>query len=849
MPLVGRINRALLDAFRRSPSGNEISSRGEARDRLGIRAAIDVLRRDLRLAARALANSPVFTGAATLALALGIGATTAMLSVVNGVLLRPLPYAASDRLMVILHQGRNPVAPANFRDWRAQTRSFTDVAAAEYWTPNLTGSEQPEQVNGLRVTAGMLPMLGVRPLLGRVFTEAEDTPGNEHVGVIAYGLWQRRFAGDPAIIGRQVSLDGQRFTIIGVMPAAFQFAPFWATHAELWAPLALGTRLSSRGGNSLRVFARLRPGVTIEQARTDLDAVTARLEREFPGTNREVTIQSLKHKVVGDIQGALLVLLVAVAFVLLIACANVAHMLLARATSRQKEMAIRTALGATRGRLVTQLLGESALLAAIGGCGGMVLAWWGVRALVAASPAIIPRVSSVTIDGRVLSMAIALTATTAMLFGLVPALRAATVDLGESFKDGDRASTQGRKRNRLRSALVVSEFAIALVLLTGAGLMIRTFNALQRIDPGFDPQNLVAMKISTAGTAAADSGVRAAFYDAALDRVRAVPGVEAASYINHLPIDGDQWGWSFFVEGKPKPKPGDAPGAVYRVVFPGYFRAMRIPLRRGRDFSDADRAGSVPVVIINEFMARTYWPGQDAVGKRISFDDSVWVTVVGVTKNTTIAQWSAPPEPELFLPFAQSPYRTEPEAHFKYLTLVARIRCTPGTRCDAARLGVPIVGAVRGIDRTVAISAVESMSHVVGEATAEPRFYLVLLTAFAGIALVLASVGIYGVMSYSVSRRTHEIGVRMALGAEPRLVHRLIVIQGMRIAFLGAGVGIVAALALTRLMAGLLYGVTPWDVTTLVAVTAVLCGAALAATYVPARHATRIDPLVALRSD
>ena len=848
MTLVARINRALLGAFCRSPSGNEIPAQHEARD-LGIGAAIEVLRRDLQLAARSLAKSPVFTGAATLALALGIGATTAMLSVVNGVLLRPLPYADSDRLMVILHQGRNPVAPANFRDWRAQTRSFADVAAAEYWTPNFTGSEQPEQVNGLRLTAGMLPMLGVRPLLGRVFTEAEDTPGNEHVGVIAYGLWQRRFAGNPAIIGRQVSLDGQPFTIIGVMPASFQFAPFWATHAELWAPLALGTRLSSRDGNSLRVFARLRPGVTIDQARADLDAVTARLEREFPGTNREVTIQSLKHKVVGDIQAALLVLLVAVAFVLLIACANVAHMLLARATSRQKEMAIRTALGATRGRLVTQLLGESALLAAIGGCGGVVLAVWGVRALVAASPVIIPRVSSVSIDGRVLAMAIALTAITAMLFGLVPALRAATIDLGESFKDGDRAFTEGRGRHRLRSALVVSEFALALVLLTGSGLMIRTFNALQRIDPGFDPQNLLAMKISTAGTAGADSSVRAAFYDAALDRVRAVPGVEAASYINHLPIDGDQWGRSFFVEGKPKPKPGDAPGAVYRVVFPGYFHAMRIPLRRGRDFTDADRARSVPVVIVNQFMARTLWPGQDAIGKRISFDDSVWVTVVGVTKNTAIAQWSAAPEPELFLPFAQSPYRSEPAAHFEYLTLVARIRCTRGTRCDATRLGVPIVTAVRAVDRTVAISAVESMSHVVGEATAEPRFYLVLLTAFAGVALILASVGIYGVMSYSVSRRTHEIGIRMALGAEPRVVRRFVVKQGMRIAFLGASVGIVAALALTRLMAGLLYGVAPWDATTFATVTAVLCGAALAASYVPARQATRIDPLVALRSD
>ncbi|MEO7083690.1 MAG: ABC transporter permease [Gemmatimonadaceae bacterium] len=810
---------------------------------------LDLIRRDLVFAARTLRKTPGFTIAAVLALALGIGATTAMLSVVNGVLLRPLPYADADRLVVILFKDRNPVSPQNFVDWRSQTRSFAELAAAEYWTPNLMGVEQPEKIDGLRLTAGMLPMLGVSPMLGRFFTAAEDTPGNEHVAVIGYGLWQRRFAGDSGIIGRTVLLDGERTTIIGVMPSTFQFAPFWATRAELWAPRAFDAATIANGGNSLRLFARLKPGISLQQARADLATVTARLDQQSPGSNRNATVQSLKTKVVGDVQTALLVLLVAVAFVLLIACANVAHMLLARAASRQRELGIRTALGATRGRLIGQMLVESVVLAVIGGLGGLLLAELGVRTLIAASPSSIPRVATVTIDLRVLLMTIGITAVTAIAFGLVPALRAAQVNLAETFRDGDRASSEGGGRARLRSVLVASEFALALVLLVGAGLMIRTFNALQHIDPGFDPRNVVTMAVSVTGTREADSTVRSAFYTEALTRIRAIPGVESASWINHVPIGGDLWGFSFAVVGQPKPKPGEVPNAAYRVVFPGYFRTMHASLLRGRDFTDADRVGAPKVVVINDYMAKRYWPGLDAIGKRILMDTSA-ITIVGVVKNMVREDWAAPAEEEFFFPYAQQHNYTGGDgSHFSYMTLVARAVCDAGRTCDAAALTAPIVNVVRGIDRNIPISGVSTMDALVSEATGDTRLYLALLGAFAIIAIVLASVGIYGVMSYSVARRTHEIGIRIALGAEPRGVLGMIVKQGMTVAVIGATAGVVVALGLTTLMSGLLYGVAPRDPVTFVGVIGVLCGVAFVASYVPARRATRIDPLAALRSD
>ena len=813
-----------------------------------IDAAVRNARGDIRFGSRSLRKTPGFTVVAIVALALGIGATTAILSVVNGVLLRPLPYADSDRLVVLLHDGRNPTSPANVIDWKNETHSFTDVAAAEYWSANLTSGDSPENVLGLRVSAGIFPMLGVTPLFGRVFSAEEDLTGSEHVAVISYGLWQRRFGADRSIVGHTVSLDGEPFTVLGVMPPTFQFAPFWATHAEMWVPLGLAARAGNRDAQSLRVFARLRPGVTLEQARGDLASVTTRLERAYPGTNKNVTVQTLKHKVVGDIATPLLVLLVAVSFVLLIACANVAHMLLSRAAVRQKELAIRTALGATRLRLVAQLLAESTMLAVAGGIAGLILALWGVRALVAANPVIIPRVSSVAIDTRVLIMTLLITAATSIAFGLVPALRASRADLAGTFKDGDRASTESHRKHRLRSALVMSEFALALVLLVGAGLMIRSFVALMQVDPGFDPRNVITMTISTKGTREADPAVRPAFFAQVLDRVRTMPGIEAAGYINHLPLTGDRWGFGFSVEGKPAPRPGNSPSATFRVVFPGYFHAMHIPIIRGRDIADGDRAGAPEVVVINEYMAKTHWPAEDPIGKRIVMGES-HVTVVGIAKNAAIDRIGAPAEEEFYFPFAQTSYATSGAARYASLTLVARASCAPGKACDAASFAVPVVNAIRGVDRNVAISTVATMSNAVAGATAESRFYLVLLGAFGAIALALAAVGIYGVMSYSVSRRTHEMGIRIALGADPMGVMRLVVGEGVRLAGVGAAVGVVAAFGLTRLMAKLLYATTPSDPMTFLLVTIGLCGVGVLASYIPARRATKVDPLTALRSD
>ena len=810
---------------------------------------IETALRDFCYGLRSLARTPAFTAAAVLALALGIGATTAIFSVVDAVLLRPLPYADPSRLVVVLHDRTNPVAPANYLDWKRQSTSFASMGAADYWTPNLTGIDPPESVQALRVTSDVLPLLGVAPSLGRLFVPEEERSGHDHSVILSDSLWRNRFGADRGILGRSVLLNGESYLVVGVMPRGFEFPPFWARGVSLWAPLALGERASSRDGQSLRIFARLKAGVPLGSARGEIAAITARLEKEFPGSNRGVEVNTLEEIVVGNIRPALLVLLGAVAFVLLIACANVAHMVLARSTTRRKEVAVRTALGAGRARLVRQFLAESLALALTGGAGGLLLASSGIRLLRAFGPAGIPRLETVALDVRVLAFAAGVTILTGLLFGLAPAVQSSRRDPAEALREGERGSTGDAGRGRLRSLLVASECALALVLLVGAGLMIRSFAALRRIDPGFDPRNVLTMTVSVAGSGQAAPGRRAAFYEQAVERVRALPDIESASAVNHLPLGGDIWGWSFTIEGRLVPAPGENPEATYRVVMPGYFRTMGIPLLRGRDISAEDRLGAPGAVVVNEWLARRYFPSEDPVGKRITFDgsrkaDANWLTIVGVAKDAVRGDWAEESRAETYLAYAQTrTYLERPSSVYTYLTLVAR------ARSDAAGQAPAVRRAIRSLDANVTIADVQTMQQVVASATAGPRFYLFLLVAFASSALALAAVGIFGVMSYAVSRRTHEIGIRMALGAGRRDVLRLVVGQGMAVALSGGAAGLLGAFLLTRLMKSLLYGVGATDPTTFLLAAPLLTLVAFGASYLPARRATRIDPITALRND
>jgi predicted permease len=804
------------------------------------------LAHDVRHALRVMRRSPGFTAVAVVALALGIGANTAIFSTVDAVLFRSLPYPGEDELVVVLHGGQNPVAPANFVEWRAQSRSFERMGAAQYWTANVMGQGNSEQVVALQITHDIFPLLGVAPLIGRTFRPDEERPGNDHVVVLGHGLWQRRFAGDPGVVGRTMNLSGVPFTVVGVMPEGFRFAPFWATRAEMWVPLALAPdALHSRTTNSLRVFARLAPGVSREQAGAEMATIAGRLEREYPGTNRDVQVMSLKEKVVGPIRPQLVVLLCAVAFVLFIACANLAHLLLARAAAREREIAVRSALGASRSRLIRQLLTESLLYAALGGAAGLLLAAWGVHALVALQPGDIPRLETVAVDGQALLFMAALSLVAGLAVGLVPALQATRVDLTAGLKDGGRGATAGARKSRLRGLLVVSQVAVTLVLLVGAGLMIRTLGALRAIDPGFDPAGVVTMTVSMAGSPVAAPERRAGFYREVVERVGALPGVTSASAINHLPLGGDTWTVSYAVDGRPQAAPGDEPHAVYRVVMPGYFGTMKIPVVRGRDATAADSESAPGIVVVNERLARVEWPGQDPIGKRIRVEGSArWLTVVGVVKDARQRQWSASPENEVYEAVLQNAdfLRKRPASRL-YVTVVAR------SSVDPLAVAPAIAREIRAQDGLLTVSEIQTMESVVAEANAQPRFYMILLSAFAALALILAVIGIYGVMSHSVSQRTHEIAIRMALGARRGDVLRLVVGRALLMTAAGVAIGLGAATALAHLMASLVYGVRPLDPLTFASVASLLVAVAFAATYLPARRATRIDPNAALRSE
>jgi putative ABC transport system permease protein len=811
-------------------------------------AWLEGLLQDVRYGARSLARVPTFTATAVIALALGIGANTAIFSVVNGVLLRPLPYRDAGQLVTILHDGRNPVSGANFADWRALSSAFTGMAAADYWTPNLAGSGEPERLLALKLTPNLFPMLGVPPAIGRVFGAETAEVGRDREVVLGHGIWQRRFAGDSSVLGRRLLLNGDAYTVVGVMPREFGFAPFWARGAQLWVPLALGDRLTNREQSSLRVFARLKDGATLARARSDVAAITARLEALYPGTNRGVVVTPLMERVTGEMRKPLVVLLVAVSFLLLAACANVAHMLLARGASRQREMAVRIAVGASRAKLTRQLLCESLMLAVAGGALGLAIATGGMRTLIALGAGSIPRADEVSLDARVLLVTLLVSVATGILFGLVPAFSAARTEVMPALKDG-RSHTGGRMRGRFRRTLVASQFAVALTLLIGAGLMMRTLAAMQTIDPGFDPRGVMSAVVSVGGTFAEGPSGRVMFYQQVLDRVRAVPGVRSASAINHLPLAGDIWGLPIWFEGQPIPRPGEGHGAIYRVVFPGYLATMGIPVERGRDVTSGDRLDAETVAVVNHRFAEHFWPGEDPLGKRFTLDDPrekspKWMTVVGVAKNSLRSSWIEQPDDEMYLPFLQNQqYLESMGSNVAYMTLVARTDGNP------VALAGPLRHIVAELNRRAPVSEVQTMQQVVAAATTDRRFYLVLLAMFSTFALVLAGVGIYGLMSHAVSQRTHEIGLRVALGARPADVRRLVVGDGMVVVSLGAVVGVAGALGLTRLMDTILYGVRPTDPFTFGVVTLFLLSVALTACWLPARRAARIDPLLALRAD
>jgi predicted permease len=792
---------------------------------------------DLKYAVRMMRKHRSFTFIAVLALALGIGANTAIFSVINAVLLRPLPYKDPGELVTVLHPGSDPVAPANFLDLVKQNQSFSSIAAAQWWEPNLTGRDQPEHLRGLQLTADMFSLLAVNPALGRTFHAGEDQTGSDHVVVLSHRLWQRRFGGDRGVIGQQITFDGESYTIIGVMPEEFQFAPFWATRAELWTPLNLAARAADRGGQSLRVFARLKPGVTREQAQAETVTIFQRLEQEYPDANKglSLSVEPLHEQVVGKTRRALMILFGAVGFVLLIACANVANLMMARATARQKEIAIRTALGASSRRIARQLLTESLMIAMLGGAFGLALALLGVKALVFFGPSNLPRVQTVNLDSRILLFTLSLSALTGVLFGLAPVLQTLKGNFNKSLKEGGRTSTGGRGHGRARRLLVVSEVAVALILLLGGGLMVRSFARLVSVDPGFNSNNLLTLSISLSGSAHKTAPQRIAFFNQLLEKVGSLPGVEAASAINHLPLGGDVWTMPFTVQGRPAPLPGEKQGAVYRLIRPNYFKTMGATLLQGRDFTARDQESSPRVMIINHALARRYWPNENPLGKRIVFaDETEPREIVGVVGDLKQGEWIGKPNSEIYLPHLQSPKQPS-------LALVVR------TSGDPLQLVRAVEDQVWAIDKNLPVAEVRTMNEVVAEGIEQQRFNMLLLAVFASVALILAVVGIYGVMSDSVTARTHELGIRLALGAQTRDVLSMVVRQGMALTLIGIAIGIIGAFWLTQFMAGLLYEVSVTDGLTFIAVPLVLALVVLGACLVPARRATKVDPLVVLR--
>ncbi len=813
---------------------------------------MDTLLQNLRFALRQLGKRPAFTAVAVLTLALGIGVNTTIFSVVNSVLLRPLPYADADRVVMVWNSLTNAeqvsLSEPELMDYRAEVRSFEQLAAYRPTDVNLTGEAEPERLAAAQVTANLFEALGSGALIGRTFTAEEDLPGRDEVAVLGYGLWQRRFGGDPSIVGQTVRVNGNLRTVVGVMPAEFRLPADFQNErpSELWLPLALNPdNLAGRGRHYLQGVARLRPGATVGQANAELELLTRRWVEEGLVTDERFSAFTVpvREEVVGDIRPALLILFAAVGFVLLIACANVANLLLARADERQKELAVRTALGAGRGRIIGQLLTESLVLAALGGAAGLLLAVLSLQAIVGFAPASIPGLDAVSLDARVLGFTALVALLAGVFFGGLPALQTARRDLIAPLKEGGRGATAGRSRQRVRQALVVAEVALSVVLVIGAVLLMRSFWEMRQVELGFDPENVLTLQLTLPSTDYPETEHIVGFYQELRQRVEVLPGVRSVGAAALLPLGQTTGDWGIDIEGRVR-GPEDRFHGYLQIVTPGYFETMRIRLLRGRSVEETDRAEGLPAVVINERMAARYWPGEEAIGQRVRIrtdEPGPWFTVVGVVGDIRHNAIVEEPRHEMYFPHAQLPLALGGTTGA--MNLVVR------TAGDPVVAAAPVREVIRSLDPNLPISNLRGMEQVVASALAEARFTMLLLALFAAVALVLGAVGIYGVIAYAVSRRTQELGIRMALGAGAGMILRMVVQQGVVMVGIGVTLGVLAAFAVTRVLSGHLYGVTATDPVTFAAVPLLLIAVALLASYLPARRAIRIDPMIALRGE
>ena len=803
---------------------------------------MDNVLQDIRFGLRMLVKNPGFTAVAVFTLALGIGANAAIFDVVNGVLLKPLPYQEPDRIVRVFENHprfpRFPISPANFLDYRERNDVFDDFATFARRDLDLSTDDRPERLTGMRVSHGFFELLGFTPELGRAFVPSDEIKGNERVTIISHSLWKRSFNSDPAVIGKPITLSGMSFSIVGVAGAGLQHVGgdyHSLPHGEevdFWWPLNLDPK--TRTSHFLNAIGRLRPGITREQAEARMNVIAQQLEEQYPeDKDWRIRLVSLRDEIVGGSQTMLLILFGAAGFVLLIACVNIANLLLATATARQKEIAVRTALGASRFRLIRQMLTESLLIAAFGGTAGLAFARWGIEAMLALGPKQIPRMHMISLDWRTLTFTLAAALITGALFGLAPALQISQVNLNESLKEGGRGSSVGARHNRLRGLLVIAEVSLAFVLLIGAGLLLRTFFHLQKVDPGFRPERVLTASINLPGARYPDQKAVSAFYRNLLDRLAALPGIEGAAATSDLPWTGYDENTSFGIEGR-QFSDDETPSGQYHFATPDYFRTLGIPLLAGRFFNDSDDADAPPVIVINKSLADRYWQEDNAVGKQVRLWGKTR-TIAGIVGDLKDQPGDLNAKPGFFFPVSQQSSSS--------MILTLRTQTDPLGLVSATR------AELVALDKELPLSDIKTLEQVASAAVARTRFTMLLLALFSAVALVLAAVGIYGVMSYTITQRTHEIGIRVALGAQRRDVISLVARQGLTLAFAGLGVGLATAFALTRVMSSLLVGVSATDPITFAVIAALLTGVALGACLVPARRAIRMDPMIALRHE